>query len=80
VILKIHGRGEKDGRENDLAKIAKIVEITISSIIGSGPRPGRSSALEIQQESLKRAVLEKVHPARSAVMARSAMFMAPQGQ
>ena len=32
VILKIHGRGEKDGRENDLAKIAKIVEITISSM------------------------------------------------
>jgi hypothetical protein len=30
--LKIHGRGEKDGRENDLVKIAKIVEITISSM------------------------------------------------
>jgi hypothetical protein len=31
-ISEIHGRGGKAGRENDLVKIAKIVEITISSM------------------------------------------------
>ena len=30
--MKIHGRGGKDGRGNNLVKIAKIVEITISSM------------------------------------------------